>query len=234
MTETASVQPRLTIKTATRGAVYVDGTRASTEEMVAAAERVKAGGGFVAYYRESPRSDPTEAANDVFKRLIATGTPIRLGHQVESEWGTLDWIEVEEAPQRWRFFMARGQRFLIAQREADAQEPNTYVGGPMSPEDEDRWLGQVDILVRSDRVIETIEQEPHRAFDAAALGRPSLHLRVGYGAGRRWQSHFPADIVPAHIRSFQQDLERVGHHLVASTDPEGWKVLSRAEAAELF
>lgn len=227
-------RPRVTIKTATRGSVFVDGARASLEEMVTAAESIRSRWGYVAYYRESPRSDPTEAANAVFKRLIETGASIRLGHQVESEWGTLDWVEVEEAPHRWRLFMARGQRFLVAQNEAGGTDPNTYVGGPMTEAQEDRWLGQVDILVRSDRVIETIEQEPHRAFDAAALGKPSLHLRVGYGADRRWQSHFPADVVPGHIRSFQQDLVRVGHHMVASTDPDGWQVLSREETAGLF
>jgi hypothetical protein len=221
------------IKVATSGEVFADGREVSVEEMEQLIVAARDASGTVTYYRESPRSEPTEAANHVFQRIMATRVPIRLGHQAPSEWGTLDWVEVQRAPQQSRFFMARGQPFLVAYSEG-GPAPVTYVGGPLSEQAEERWLGQVDLLVRSDRVMETAPHEPQLAFAPEAMQTPSLHLRVGYGDDRRWSARYRLDDVPRHLRTFEQDLSRVGHHLVASSDREGWKDLSAEEAAGLF
>jgi len=220
------------IKVSTAGDVYVEGHRVSVEEMEAAIADIRAHEGAVTYYRESPRSEPSAEANDVFRRIMSAKVAIRLGHQAPSEWGRLDWIEVERAPHQSRFFMARGQPFLMAYSEG-GPEPVTYVGGPMPEEAEDRWMDQVDLLVRSDRVMETPAHEPNLTFAAEAMKTPSLHLRVGYG-DRRWASRFRLDDAPSHLGSFEQDLSRVGHHLVASSDREGWKELSPEEIGRLF
>jgi hypothetical protein len=236
MTTNAGRPPTLIVKVASNGDIYMDMATeaASLDALVSAVDAVKADGGTVNYYREAPRSEPTEAANDVFRALMDTRVAIRLGHQAPSEWGTLDWVEVEESPHRSRFFLARGQRFLIARADTPGGEPVTYVGGPLSEEDENRWFGQMDILIRSDRVMETPPHEPEQSFATTAMDRPALHLRLGYGAERRWASYYPIEDLPGHIRSFSSDLSRVGHHMVASTEKGGWKELGAAEAEQLF
>jgi hypothetical protein len=221
------------IKVSTAGEVYVDGKQVAVEDMRTTLDEVRAQDGSVTYYRELPRSEPSEAANEVFQQIMDAKVAIKLGHQAASEWGTIDWVEVERAPHQSRFFMARGQRFLVAYSEG-GPEPVTYVGGPLSHGNEDRWLGQIDLLVRSDRVMETPPHETNLSFSAEAMQTPSLHLRVGYGDDQRWASRYRLDDVPGHIHSFEQDLARLGHHLVASSDKEGWNDLTPEQAGSLF
>lgn len=216
----------MVIKVAASGDIYMDGRLVSAEELTASLAAVKERGEAVTYYRESPRSDPTAAANDVFRRVMEARVNIRLGHQAPSEWGTLDWVEIEESPHRSRFFMARGQQFLIAYREVGADpgaDPVTYVGGPLSEDTEERWLSQIDLLVRSDRVMETPPSDGRLCFDPEALKRPGVHIRVGYGPEQRWASHYEIEVVPPNLRAFQEDVARVAHHLVASTDKDSWQ-----------
>jgi hypothetical protein len=224
----------MVIKVSSDGDIFLDGRMVSPDEMAGALAELKTQDGAVTYYRESPRSEPTEAANQVFRQVLDARVKVRLGHQAPSEWGTLDWVEVEEAPHRSRFFMARGQQFLIAFPGPGDEGPATYVGGPMSDENEERWLGQVDLLVRSDRVIETARHEPQLAFEPEELERASLHLRIGYGSDPRWSSRYPEGEVPSNIGAFVGDLHRVGEHLVASTDKAGWRQLGAEEARGLF
>jgi hypothetical protein len=226
--------PTVVVKVASSGDVYVDGKQVGIQAMLDALTELKARGGTVTYYRESPRTEPANAVGDVFRRIMDTQVAVRLGHQSPSEWGRLEWIEAEETPHRWRFFLARGERFMVAYTDSAGTEPATYVGGPMSEEDEDRWAGQVDLLVRSDRVMETPPAEPHLAFRPEAMRERGLHLRVSYGPDRRWTSRYRAGEVPSHIRAFAEDLNRVGHHLVASTDKSSWKELDAIEAEKLF
>ncbi|HEV3233659.1 MAG TPA: hypothetical protein VG329_03830 [Candidatus Dormibacteraeota bacterium] len=222
----------MVVKVAKSGDVIVDGRQLSVDELDAALAKARESGGAVTYYRESPRSEPTEAANEVFRRVMDARVTIQLGHQAPSEWGELDWVEVERAPHQSRFFMAKGQPFLMAYSEG-GPEPVTYVGGPLSAETEARWLEQVDLLVRSDRVMETPPHEPNLAFSTEAMHTPSLHLRLAYG-DRRWASRYRLDDAPSHIRTFEQDLSRVGHHLVASSDKGDWQELTAEEAGQVF
>jgi hypothetical protein len=215
----------MVIKVATNGDIYMDGSQVSTAEMSAALARAQESGEAVTYYRESPRTEPSAAANHVFQKVIEARVAVRLGHQAPSEWGALDWVEVEESPHRSRFFMARGQQFLVAYPPEVGAEPDTYVAGPLEGDGETRWIDQVDLLVRSDRVMETEASEPHLTFDAEALKRPGLHLRVGYGEDPRWASHYERDMAPAHIRAFHRDLMQTARLLVASTDKSSWKRL---------
>ena len=70
----------MVIKVSAAGDVYLDGRQVSLDEMEAAIVEVRAHEGAVTYYRESPRSEPSAAANDVFRRIMETKVGIRLGH----------------------------------------------------------------------------------------------------------------------------------------------------------
>jgi hypothetical protein len=79
--------------------------------LAAAIRQLNADDGVVTYYRESPETEGSAAAAEAFGHLLELRpTRIRMGDQAPSEWGELQWIEVEEAPAVSRIFLARGQK----------------------------------------------------------------------------------------------------------------------------
>ena len=163
-------------------------------------------GGHVTYYRESPETDGTDAAAETFRALLELKPRIQLGMQAPSEWGRLEWVELEESPHVARFFLARGQRFLVSRPPSAAEpRPPVLLGGPLPPEDEDEWFTQIDLLVRSDRVVETPGSSPEMAMSEAGQAQPALHVRIAYDRVR-WASWYPSIEVPSHIESFRDDL----------------------------
>jgi hypothetical protein len=87
------------------------------------------------------------------------------------------------------------------------------VGGPVGKKLEDQALGQIDLLISSDRIIETPVREPARVLTDETRSLPSLHLRIGYDRGR-WASWYPIDDVPSHVASFHADLWRFAQRFV--------------------
>jgi hypothetical protein len=156
----------MVVKVGLDGQAYVDGATISREELAARITAINREGGTVTYYRESPATDGTDAAAATFRAIIDQRPQIMLGGHAPPEWGRLEWVEVEEAPMVSRFFLARGERFLISPPATpEDPKPAVAVGGPLAPEVEDEWLGQVDLLLRSDRVIETPVHHPELAMD---------------------------------------------------------------------
>ena len=222
------------VKIGLDGRVYVDREEVSPDvlsERVAALNRA---GDVLTYYRESPETDGSEAAAEAFSRLIELRPTIRLGNMAPSEWGRLEWVEVEEAPFVSRFFLARGQRFLVSRPPAPSEpKPPVLVGGPLPAQEEDGPFDQIDLVVRSDRVIETPPREPELTLSDSARSQPSLHLRIGYDRGR-WASWYPIHDVPPHIASFHQDLWRVAGRFIAAFDPSRARELGPDEARGFF
>jgi hypothetical protein len=199
----------LIVKVGLDGQAYVDFRAVGREQLAADVATVTREGGSVTYYRESPETEGSDAAAETFAAIVALKPPIRLGGQVPSEWGRLDWVEVEQAPHLCRVFMARGQKFLISPPPTPTQpRPAVLMGGPMTPDQADHWLGQVDLLLRSDRVLEEPEHRPEVAMEEAAQAEPSLHLRIAYEK-RRWASWYPLAELPSNLASFNLDLWRL-------------------------
>jgi len=222
------------VKIGLDGRVYVDGAEISTDELTERVATLNRAGGVVTYYRESPETDGSEAAAEAFRRLIELRPAIRLGNQAPSEWGRLEWVEVEESPFVSRFFLARGEKFLVSMPPAPSEpQPAIRVGGPLPAEHEAGWFDQIDLLVRSDRVLETPLRQPELTLSDAARSQPSLHLRIGYDRGR-WSSWYPIPDVPPHIASFHQDLWRVAGRFVAAFDPGRGRELDPDEARGFF
>ena len=222
------------VKIGLDGRVYVDREEVSPDvlsERVAALNRA---GGALTYYRESPETEGSDAALDAFQRLVELRPVIRLGSRAPSEWGRLEWVEVEEAPFVSRFFLARGEKFLVSMPPTPSEpKPPVRLGGPLSAELEDGPFDEIDLLVRSDRVIETPPREPELTLSDSARSQPSLHLRIGYDRGR-WASWYPIHDVPPHIASFHQDLWRVARRFVDTFDPSRERELGPDEARGFF
>jgi hypothetical protein len=221
----------MVVKIGLDGQAYVDGAAVSLEELATRIAVLNREGGALTYYRESPATDGTDASAATFAAILDLRPVIVLGSNAPSEWGRLEWVEVEEAPMVARFFLARGERFLISvPLNPGDTKPPVLVGGPLSAEVEDDWFRWVDLLIRSDRVIETPPQQPELAMEEPARSRPSLHLRIAYDRGR-WASWYPAASAPSHILSFNADLWQLARILVAGAER---RPVSPAEAKQFF
>ncbi|MDQ6713161.1 MAG: hypothetical protein M3Z28_08220 [Candidatus Dormibacteraeota bacterium] len=119
---------------------------------------------------------------NAFQRLVDLRPRTRLGKQAPSEWGKLEWFEVEEAPHLWRVFLACGQKFLVSLPVPPGQKPEVFTGAPLPPASEEAWLGQLHFMVRSDRVLETPLHQPELMFKASA--QPMLRCMSASAAGQ--------------------------------------------------
>jgi hypothetical protein len=202
----ASPPHTLIVKIGSVGDVHLDLAPSTVERMKAAVAELNQAGGVVIYYRESPYQDASELASATFKQLGDLKPRILLGTKAPSEWGVLDWVEVQRNPHLSRIFFARGQKFLMsAEQTAEQPKQVVRVGGPLQPENEDRFFKEIDLLIRADRVLEAKPVSSELAMEEKAAGKPSLHLRLAY-ASRRWASVYPADDIPSNVDSFYRDL----------------------------
>jgi hypothetical protein len=220
------------VKVGLDGQVTVDRVAVSLDELVERVEALVREDGVVTYYREQPEMDGTPEASETFARLLRLRPKIQLGLHAPPEWGRLDWVEVEEAPFVSRVFLARGQKFLIsAPATPEVPRQDVLVGGPLSPEHEDSAFAQIDLLISSDRIIETPYREPEQTMVEETRKQPSLHLRIGHDRGR-WASWYPIGEVPSNVASFHADLWRFAHRFI-----EGFQTrrpVGPDEASQLF
>ena len=222
----------LIVKISLQGDVYIDGKAADADQMAQAIRQLNADDGAVIYYRESPETEGSAAAADAFKRLFdLRPARIQLGNKAPSQWGSLEWLEIEEAPNVSRIFLARGEKYLIAFPRTPGRPPQpVHLGGPLPPDRERGWLGQFDFVISSDRVIETKPHHPELCLVEAGQHEPSLHIRISYGEKRRWASRYLVAEVPSNIASFHADAFRIARRMTAGPGTE----LSAADAARFF
>jgi hypothetical protein len=205
----------LVLKIGLRGDIYINGKPATGEQMAEAVTSLNAAGGIVTYYRESPEAKASAESLEAFKQLVALRPKILLGNKARSEWGKLEWFELEEAPHLWRIFLARGQPYLVSLPVPPGQKPEVFIGGgPLPPASEDAWFDRLDFIIRSDRVLETPLHHPELAFAESGQTDSSLHIRISYGANRRWASCYGVSEIPSHLASFQTDIVRVARRMV--------------------
>lgn len=200
-------RPRtLIVKIGAGGDVFVNFKPASLEQLRTAVNELSQAGGYVTYYRESPYAEASEAAAATFRQLAELKPRILLGTKAPSEWGRLDWVEVQLNPSMSRVFFARGKKFLLSpEPSAQRPKPVVVVGGPLTGENEDRVFKEIDLLIRADRVLETPQVASDLAMDEARKTANELHLRLAYAA-RRWASAYPANAIPSNIEAFYRDL----------------------------
>lgn len=208
--------PRMVLKLGLQGDAYVDGKQVSVDDMEQRVRELVERKGVLIYYREAPTTTGSEASQKLFERIVALRPAVMLGSNAPSEWGRLNWLEVEEAPGRSRVFVARGEKFLVAVPSQPGEKPTVYSGGPLLSAAEDNVLGSLDLMVRADRVMESRVHEADRAFNPHFQRAPSLHIRVAYASGRAWASYYPEAEVPGNLTSFVSDVHKVAGQIVAA------------------
>jgi hypothetical protein len=211
------------VKIGLQGEVYWDGQRITGEAFRKALSQLKQEDGYLTYYREAPDEEPSQAVYETFEAIAASKNRIQLGSNAPSEWGTLDSVEIEEAPGRFRFAMARGTPFLFGFTPDGQTEPVLALGrdGP-----DDSWFSSVDLLIRSDRIMETPPHEPEKARSPEPINVPSLFVVVRYGSGPQWASWYPIEDVPSNVRSFYRGCRALG---IQWLGPSPWRDLSPDE-----
>ena len=195
------------VKVSKTGQVYVNGRVVNLTDVAADLLKLKERGEGIVYYRESPRRDPTPEATAVFEVIAATKTPIQMGDAAPLEWGNLKTFEMEIAPHRFRFAIMRDKPFLFGYVPEGADKPETFYG---TLADQDRWLRATDLLLSSDRVLETPVHLPDKAFTDQTVKVPSLHIRVIYDYNKGWQSWYRLEEIPPHLQSLVEDCKAMG------------------------
>jgi len=228
-----SPPPRLIVKIGSGGDVHLDLKPANLELMTEVVGRLNQAGGIVVYYGESPYQAASEAALVTFKQLVALKPRILLGTNAPSEWGRLDWLEIQRNPTVSRIFFRRGEKFLLSPAPTpDQPKQRVLVGGPLQVGNEDTFFKAMDLVVRAARVIETPQQAPEMAMEDQAVTTPSLHIRLSY-ATRRWASAYRPAEIPSNIASFERDLWWLASQTFAHLGKDG-RELSGQAALEFF
>src|SRR5712692_6192887 len=207
-----STPPRLVVKIGSAGDLHLDFKPANLELMTEVVGRLNQAGGIVVYYGESPYQAASEAALVTFKQLVALKPRILLGTNAPSEWGRLDWLEIQRNPTVSRIFFRRGEKFLLSPAPTpDQPKQRVLVGGPLQTSNEDTFF---------------------KAMDDQAVTTPSLHLRLSY-ATRRWASAYRTAETPSNIASFERDLWWLASQTFAHLGKDG-RELSGQAALEFF
>jgi hypothetical protein len=156
----------------------------------------------ILYYFEAPELAPTGEQLATLERLRRATVPVLDGGTEPSEWGTLQWFELEEAPFTMRLAIVPDQPILFAAKEKGQAEASTWIVDA-EPARIAEVSSAIDFLIRANRVVETRPNEPAKVFAKAAQQTPSLHVRISYGGERRWMTYHPTNDVPQNIRAFQ-------------------------------
>jgi hypothetical protein len=176
-----------------------------------ALSQLKAEDGYLTYYREAPDEEPSKAVVQTFKAIVDSRNKIQIGQDAVSEWGTLAWLEMEEAPDRFRFSLTRVAPILFGPVQDEEGKPAMAIGRDVP---EEIWFKSVDLMIRSDRIIETPLHEPDRVFSDDLMREPSLHLRISYDGGPQWHSWYPINSVPSNVRSLYRGCRTLGMRML--------------------
>ena len=133
-----------------------------------------------------------------------------MGDRAPSEWGTLASLLVHEAPARFHFAYFRGKELTVGSVPKGETRLRVRQGKLLPDESVGTML---QLLISSDRVLETPPAAPERVLDKVTMGERSLHLIVGYEGRREWRSWYSAAAVPGHLRSFLDDCRAFGDRL---------------------
>ena len=205
------------LKLSKAGELYLDREAVNLTDLTTRLLALKKQGDHIVYYRESPGEEPSKDMQEILEVIMATKIPIQMGDETQSEWGALQFFEVEVAPQQLRFAITPDQPLFFGYTREGAAKPDTFY---RKLPDQERWVKAVDLLVSADRVIETDAHEPQRAFTSEALKIPSVHIRVVYDQRKGWQSWYPMPMqqVPSNIRSLLQDCMELGLEITSHAD----------------
>lgn len=195
-----------------QGNVYWNWKRVSPAEL----RKHARDGASIVYYFEWPHVAPS-AEQIAALEALRNVTPLLVdGRSVPSEWGTLQWFEIEEAPFTMRLAVLPNSPVLFAARRAGDDDTSTWILDP-APEQRAEIVAAIDFLIRANRVVETPPHDPAKAFDPAAQKKSSLHVRISYGGAKRWAAHYASEEIPENLRALQAGCVAYGlEHLATN------------------
>lgn len=205
------------IKVGWDGAFYVDGGRLAEAGFKTFVDRAREEGAALVVYREGVGMDPSNEQRASIDRLKETG--LELLHPVDAppEWGPLQSFELEVTPSRFRLSAERGKDMLFAYAPQPGEKPLAYVFKGVG----DSALQNLDLLISSNRVVESKPHEPDRAFGEETLEKRGMHVRFSYGPRRVWQSFYEADSAPRHLENLYLGCRSLGLHVVKTAADAG-------------
>lgn len=199
------------------GAMYVDGGRLNENGFQAFVEQAKEERAVVILYREGVGMDPSAEQRGTIERLKETG--LELVHPVDAppEWGPLQSFELELTPSRFRLSAEVGKDMLFAYAPQPGEKPLAYVFKGVG----DSALQNLDLLISSNRIVESKPHEPDRAFSEETLARRGMHVRFTYGPRKIWQAWFEEDSAPRHLENLYLGCRSLGLHVVKTAADQG-------------
>lgn len=205
------------IKVAWDGALFVEGGRLSEEGLETFIHEAKREGACLVCYREGVGREPSDPQKRAIDDLKATG--LELVHPIEAppEWGPLQQFELELTPNRFRLSAVRGENMMFAYTPDGADRPLTYVFKGVG----EGALQNLDLLISSNRIVESKARAPERAFCEDTLEEPGFHLRFTYADGKVWQGFFGEDEVPQNFENLYLGCRSLGLHVVKASVDDG-------------
>lgn len=163
----------------------------------------------VVYYFESPELEPSNQQIAVLRRIRASGTTVIDGRTAPSEWGVLEWFELEESPFVMRFAVVPDQPILFAAARDKGRDPETWIV-PADAALRTEVTSHLDFLIRANRVVETRPNEPQKAFAEDVRNKRATHVRISYGGNRRWAGYFPKELLPQSVAALKAGCIQYG------------------------
>jgi len=197
------------------GALYVDGGKLSNAGLQPFFDEVRQQDAMLVCYREGVGRQASPEQLSTIKMLQAGGFELIDPNDAPSEWGPLQSFELELTPDRFRIAAARGEDLLFAYLPEGGDKPLVYRFKGVG----DAALQNLELMISSNRVVETKPHEPDRAFCDETLKQRAFHLRFSFGPRRMWQGWYSQEELPGHLENLYLGCRSLGLHVVkASVD----------------
>lgn len=195
------------------GALYVDGGRLAADGFETFCSEARGQQAVLVCYREGVGREPSAEQRAAIKRLQDAGLELVDPTDAPSEHGPLQSFELELTPDRFRLSAARGQDMLFAYKPDGADKPLTYRFKGVG----DAALQNLELMISSNRVVETKPRQPDEAFAEGTLAQKGLHLRFSFGPRKCWQAWYEDGALPGHLENLYLGCRSLGLHVVKAS-----------------
>src|SRR5438477_6564366 len=205
----ADVRKAVIVKASKHGEALLNHQPISLEKLTEELTRLKDEGYIAVYYRERVFTEPSDQTLEVVKAIVAARIPIQMGDKAPPEWGLLNTFMLYVSPFKFRFALFRENKdFTFAYLPSGSDKLEIVHGKDLKEEPQIRSM--VDVLVSSNRVLETPPNLPHNAFQDKTQETPSFHLVVNYEGRGDWVTWYPLDELPENMQSLWDDCMAFG------------------------
>ena|SRR5436190_10445738 len=216
----SDVRKAVIVKSSRRGEAYLNHEPIGLEDLTAELTKLKDEGYIVVYYREPVFAEPGPETMKVVQAVVDARIPIQMGDKAPPEWGLLNVFMLYVAPFKFRFALFRENKSLtFAYLPTDPnpgrfqlfrQEHKLQIVHGEDLKEEPQIRSLVNVLVSSNRVLESPQNAPQNAFQDETQKSPSFHLVVTYEGRGDWMTWYPLDQLPQNMQSLWDDCMALG------------------------